>query len=86
MGLIISVINTIISVLIFAIFIYVLLSFFLSPFHPVRRFIGSVVEPMLIPIRKLVPPIGGFDFSPLILIILLQIIGALIGTIINSFR
>lgn len=86
MGLIISVINTIISVLILAIFIYVLLSFFLSPSHPVRWFIGSVVEPMLIPIRKLVPPIGGFDFSPLILINLLQILGALIGTLLNSFR
>lgn len=86
MGLIISVINTIISILILAIFIYVLLSFFLSPFHPVRRVIGYVVEPMLIPIRKRVPPIGGFDFSALILIILIQIFGALIVTLLNSFR
>jgi YggT family protein len=36
------------------------------------------VEPMLRPIRRVVPLMGMFDFSPLILIILVQLIAVLL--------
>ena len=84
MGLIISVINTIVSILILVIIIYVILGYFLSPYHPVRLTLSSFVEPMLKPIRGLVPPINGIDFSPLILIILLRIISILLTSILRS--
>ena len=47
-------------------------------FHPVRRFIDSIVEPMLMPIRRVVPLIGMLDISPIILIILIRVISNLI--------
>lgn len=52
----------------------VVLSFFLSPYHSLRRTMDSLVDPMLAPIRRVVPPVGMFDFSPLVLIILIQIV------------
>ena len=46
-----------------------LLSFFLSPYHPIREALDRIVAPFLNPIRNLMPNMGGVDFSPLILIL-----------------
>jgi YggT family protein len=56
----------------------VLVSYFLQPFHPVRAFLDQLVEPLLRPIRRLLPQTGMLDFSPLVLLILIQIADALI--------
>jgi YggT family protein len=56
----------------------IVISFFLSPYHPVRNFLDKIVNPLLSPIRKIMPQTGMFDFSPLILIILLQVIEYLV--------
>jgi YggT family protein len=56
----------------------VFLSYFISPNHPVRLFIDRIVEPMLRPIRKIIPQIGMIDISPLVLIVIVQIIGMVI--------
>lgn len=54
----------------------VVLSYFLPPYHQVRLSIDRIVDPMLMPIRRVVPLIGMLDFSPLILIILIQILSS----------
>jgi YggT family protein len=66
------------QLLVLLVIVSVILSYFMDPYHPVRRSIDSVVEPMLSPIRRVVPLIGMLDFSPLILIILIQILSNLI--------
>lgn len=66
---------TLLSILILA---DVLVSFFLDVFHPVRQALDSLVAPMLAPIRRVVPPAGMFDFSPVILLILVQLIGSVL--------
>ncbi|MEO2065023.1 MAG: YggT family protein [Desulfurobacteriaceae bacterium] len=51
------------------------------PPHQRNGFINSVIElldRLLSPIRRLIPPIGGIDLSPLIAIILLQLIDSLL--------
>jgi YggT family protein len=58
----------------FIVIIDVLLSYFMAPYHPIRSFLDRIVDPLLNPIRKFVPAIAGMDFSPLVLIILLQIL------------
>ena len=78
-GLIILVIR-LISILII---IHVILSYFMSPFHPVRQAIDRVVEPMLAPIRQLIPPVGGIDFSPIVLLLLVQLVGTVLVNLIN---
>ena len=63
----------------------VLLSYFMSPYHPVRRTIDQLVEPLLAPIRNRMPMIGMFDFSPIVLLIAIQILEFLLITIFASF-
>jgi len=67
-------ISALAQLLILLVIVSVILSYFMDPYHPVRRNIDSVVEPMLAPIRRVVPLIGTLDLSPLILIILIQVI------------
>jgi YggT family protein len=62
----------------------VLVSYVLSPYHPVRTFLDRLVEPLLKPIRKVVPPLQMIDFSPLILIVLVQIIAFLLVSILSG--
>ena len=60
--------------LIILILLKVILSYFVDPFHPFRQFVDRIVDPLLNPIRQIVPAMGGLDFSPLILLILIEVI------------
>jgi len=40
----------------------------LSPDNPVVRVVTLLTEPVLKPIRKIMPDIGGFDLSPMVLL------------------
>lgn len=82
MLLLASIIHTILRVYTFIVIIKVILSYFLSPYHPVREALDRLVDPLLDPIRRNLPPIGMFDFSPLVLIILIQVLDSLIQQII----
>lgn len=56
-----------------ALIIYVLLSWFGSrDGNPMAMLLGEIVEPVLRPARRLLPPIGGLDLSPLVVMLLLQ--------------
>ncbi len=67
----------------FVILADVLVGYFLDAFHPIREFLDSVVQPFLTPIRKLLPPMGGLDFSPLVLFFLVELVGrALVGILV----
>jgi YggT family protein len=61
----------------------VILSYFMPPYHPVRAAIDRIVEPMLAPIRRVIPSVGMLDFSPLILIILIQVVDWLLTSILR---
>ncbi|MEO8358140.1 MAG: YggT family protein [Chloroflexota bacterium] len=63
----------------------VILSYFMDPYHPIRRAIDGIVEPMLSPIRRVIPRVGMLDFSPLVLILLIQLISGLLIRLIHSF-
>ena len=78
------IISLIVDILTWLVILHVLLSYFLAPYHPIRQAIDRVVEPMLWPIRRYVPPMGALDFSPFVLIILLQLIGRLIAGLLAS--
>ncbi|MCJ7570097.1 MAG: YggT family protein [Anaerolineales bacterium] len=61
----------------------VLVGYFLDVFHPIRQFLDSIVQPFLAPIRKLLPPTGGLDFSPLVLFFLVELIrSVLVGILV----
>lgn len=76
----IRLVSTGLTILVFA---DIIIGYFLNPFHPLRRTLDGIVEPMLAPIRKVLPPIGMFDFSPLVLIILIEVIESLLVRLIT---
>jgi len=56
-----------------ALIIYAVLSWFAQPSrNPMAMLLGQLVEPLLRPARRMLPPIGGFDLSVLLVIVLLQ--------------
>jgi YggT family protein len=75
---IIQIILWIVQAFVVLVFVQAILSFIRDPYNPVRRTIGptidSIVNPLLNPIRRLMPPTGVLDFSPMVLIILLYIV------------
>jgi YggT family protein len=42
--------------------------------HPVLRLIWQITEPVMAPIRKVIPPMGGLDFSPIFIFIIIGLI------------
>jgi YggT family protein len=42
-----------------------------DPYNPIVRFLVAVTEPVLYPIRKRVPYLGGIDFSPFIVVLVI---------------
>lgn len=61
-----------------------LLSFFLSPYHPIREVLDRIVAPFLNPIRNLMPNTGGLDFSPLILILAVEFLSRILVSMLLS--
>jgi YggT family protein len=56
-----------------AVFLYALLSMLAqNAYSPVQPMLAALCEPLLRPIRRLIPAIGGLDLSPLWAIIALQ--------------
>ena len=76
--LLIQLIYFVSEALIILVIISVILSYVMDRYQPIRRWVDSIVEPLLRPIRRVVPLVGSLDFSPLVLIILIQLIASLI--------
>ena len=56
----------------FALIIVIVLSF-IAPgsYHPAAALLTQVTEPILAPARRLIPPLGGLDFSPILVFMIL---------------
>ncbi len=74
------------NLLIILIFIWVIVSWILSPYHPLREALNRIVEPMLAPIRRVVPMVGMLDLSPMILMILIELISRFLISVLSSIR
>ncbi|MCE2735245.1 MAG: YggT family protein [Acidimicrobiaceae bacterium] len=65
-----------------AIFARAILSFFPirpgSPIAPVSQFLYRITEPVLAPVRRVLPPMGGLDLSPLVVILGIQILTSIL--------
>jgi len=73
-NIIAKIIGTLANLVVLLVIVDSILSYFPSPYHPVRSALDRVLQPLLAPIRKVVPLVGMFDLSPLILIILVEIL------------
>jgi YggT family protein len=72
--------SSLVNVYMFVIFVYVLASWIPETrYQGWYRALGSVCEPYLSLFRKLVPPMGGFDLSPMIAFFVLMILAQLLS-------
>jgi YggT family protein len=83
-NLLASIINLFANLIIFLVIVDTLLSFFLSPYNQLRETLDRVFQPLLAPIRRVVPLVGMFDFSPLIIIIIVEIFKFILISFLNA--
>ena len=63
-----------------AIFLRAVLSWFSpKPINTLTNILFDVTEPLLIPLRRIIPRVGRLDLTPLVAIILLQVIASLLS-------
>ena len=74
MNIWVSIIRLFSNLITWGVIIHVVLGYFLSPYHPARELTSRLFEPLLEPIRRMLPQSGMLDFSPLVLIILVQLL------------
>ncbi|HZK43232.1 MAG TPA: YggT family protein [Syntrophomonadaceae bacterium] len=55
-----------------------------DPTQPIIKFIYDLTEPIMSPFRKLMPPRGGLDFSPIITVLALVIIQNIVMNILYA--
>ena len=67
-------------------FLYVILSWFSpDPRNPLVQLLTLIALPMLEPIRRVIPPVGGvIDLSPIVAMFALQIVNALLHGFLNA--
>ncbi len=71
MGFLIFIINTLYTLLVILLFARMILSFTrLDYYHPIRRIVHNLTEPVLAPVRRMMPQTGGVDFSPMIVLLI----------------
>ena len=63
----------------FVVFAAVIVSWVqLPPDHPIMSVLGGLTEPLLTPIRRILPDMGGLDLSPLVLLFGLRLVRGLL--------
>jgi len=55
-------------------------------YNPLSQFLVKVTNPLLIPLRRIIPSIGRLDTASVVLAYLLEIAGLLVISAINSFQ
>ena len=74
--------NSVISVVLFIVkgywwgILIMIIASFIAPgsYHPALTLLQQLTEPLLGPARKLIPPMGGLDFSPILVFLLLGVV------------
>lgn len=85
MTFVVQVIHFALRLVMLLVIVQAVLSYFMSPFDPIRQRVDRLVAPLLAPIRRVVPPVGMIDFSPVVLIILLQLVDIILARVLLSF-
>ena len=72
--------NLLLTVLTVAILIRALLTWVpnMDPSNPLVRLLNQITDPLLQPARRLIPPMGGMDLSPIVVIVALQLLQRLL--------
>ncbi len=82
-ALIIQLISVIGNLITLLVIVDSLLSFVMPPYHPIRETLGRVLYPIYAPIRRVIPPLGMLDITPIVVILLVQVIESVLISILR---
>jgi len=81
-------VNVVISVYILVILVYIITSWIRLPYSPtlnrIQRFLFDVCDPYLRIFRRIVPPLGPLDLSPMLAVIVLIVARELLNSLLNQ--
>jgi len=88
MFLLISTLNTFIQIYTALLFIRVLLTWFptINWYNQPFSALSQITDPYLNIFRSFIPPLGGIDISPMLAIILLQVVGQVVGGLVGGLQ
>jgi YggT family protein len=87
-GFVVTFLDLLFTILGFAIIARALLSWIqIDPYNPIIQLLYQITEPILAPLRRYIPPIGGMmDITPIVALIILQILQAIIDSAFRYYR
>ena len=84
-GFIQNFVSVLFTILYVAIIVRSLMSWFNpSPENPLVRLVYEITEPIMAPLRRIVPRIGMIDITPIVAIVLLQLIESLLSQVLRG--
>ncbi len=87
MGILIRIIQLLFTILELAVLARVLFSWIQpDPYNPVVRTIVRLTDPILAPLRRIIPPLGMLDITPLVALIALSIIEQIVIGLLAGVR
>lgn len=72
-------VSTVLQLMFWIIFIRAILSWFSNGTNPLELVMHQLTEPLLRPVRRVIPPIGGLDLSVIVVLLAIQFVRILIG-------
>lgn len=72
---VLGVVGLVLTIYYFGIFI-VMIASWVAPYssHPALTLLNQIIDPIMAPFRKIVPSMGGLDFSPMLVIMILHVL------------
>jgi YggT family protein len=66
--------KTLVNLIFYAILLQAIMSWFNQNYSPIAAILAKITAPVMRPFRRTIPPIGGFDISPIAVMLLLQLV------------
>jgi YggT family protein len=82
-----NILVTVLEVLYWVFFLLILARIILSyinGFYEIRDLVFRITEPVLGPVRRILPSTGGFDFSPIIVLLVAQLLKRVLQSFVGS--
>ncbi len=77
----INFVNLFFQILQLAILVRIILSWFrVDPYNPFMQILYQITEPLLEPFRRVIPPIGMIDITPIVALLVLRLVQRIIVT------
>ncbi|RVU37237.1 YggT family protein [Rheinheimera riviphila] len=83
LGAVVVLVKEAFSLLFWVIVIRAIMSWFSQGRNPMEHLLHQLTEPLLRPIRKIIPPMGGLDLSVLVLLVGLQFLQILVQSLVS---